>query len=297
MGLGGLRGAPIDPALGRRAAARRDRRRARAGAGPARPRRADGEPRSRRAPPRSSRILAALRDAARRDDRAGGASSRARVAARRPRAGARRRRPPDRPRAARRTVLARSGAALERGRDLAARTTRARRGGGAAARSGAQRAGPLGSRVGRLAADPRVRGVRFGFDRGAAGPPRHRPDGRAGRAGRARRRERQRQDDAAPAGARACSGPIAGEVRLGGRDPCADARRSSSSRLAGYVVQDPELGFLADTVREEVELGLDAGAGPLRPRAVRAARGCRSRRSATGARTGSPAASSAASRS
>ncbi|MBI2781565.1 MAG: ABC transporter ATP-binding protein [Chloroflexi bacterium] len=51
--------------------------------------------------------------------------------------------------------------------------------------------------------------------------------------------------------------PTAGEVRLGGRDP----RRITGThlaKLAGYVVQDPELGFLADTVREEVELGLDA---------------------------------------
>jgi energy-coupling factor transport system ATP-binding protein len=29
------------------------------------------------------------------------------------------------------------------------------------------------------------------------------------------------------------------------------------SRLAGYVVQDPELGFLGETVRNEVELGLE----------------------------------------
>jgi energy-coupling factor transport system ATP-binding protein len=29
------------------------------------------------------------------------------------------------------------------------------------------------------------------------------------------------------------------------------------ARLAGYVVQEPELGFLGDTVREEIELGLE----------------------------------------
>ena len=51
--------------------------------------------------------------------------------------------------------------------------------------------------------------------------------------------------------------PTAGEVRLGGRDPRRIAGAHLAS-LAGYVVQDPELGFLADTVREEVELGLDA---------------------------------------
>jgi energy-coupling factor transporter ATP-binding protein EcfA2 len=51
--------------------------------------------------------------------------------------------------------------------------------------------------------------------------------------------------------------PTVGEVRLGGWEPW---RLSpvELAREAGYVVQDPELGFLADTVREEVELGLDA---------------------------------------
>ena len=51
--------------------------------------------------------------------------------------------------------------------------------------------------------------------------------------------------------------PVAGAVRLGGRDP----RRLPPvqlARLAGYVVQDPELGFLGESVREEVEIGLDA---------------------------------------
>ena len=51
--------------------------------------------------------------------------------------------------------------------------------------------------------------------------------------------------------------PSAGEVRLGARNPWR-LPPTQVSRLAGYVVQDPELGFLADTVREEVELGLDA---------------------------------------
>jgi energy-coupling factor transport system ATP-binding protein len=55
--------------------------------------------------------------------------------------------------------------------------------------------------------------------------------------------------------------PTAGEIRLGGLDP----RRLSPTaiaRLAGYVVQDPELGFLGDSVREEVEIGLDPGQVP-----------------------------------
>jgi energy-coupling factor transport system ATP-binding protein len=50
--------------------------------------------------------------------------------------------------------------------------------------------------------------------------------------------------------------PTAGGVQLGGRDP-SRLPAVQASRLAGYVVQDPELGFLADSVQEEVELGLD----------------------------------------
>ena len=51
--------------------------------------------------------------------------------------------------------------------------------------------------------------------------------------------------------------PTAGEIRLGGNEPWR-LTPAGLAREAGYVVQDPELGFLADTVREEVELGLDA---------------------------------------
>lgn len=51
--------------------------------------------------------------------------------------------------------------------------------------------------------------------------------------------------------------PTAGMVRLGGHDPWR-MPGVEITRLAGYVVQDPELGFLADSVREEVELGLSA---------------------------------------
>jgi energy-coupling factor transporter ATP-binding protein EcfA2 len=49
--------------------------------------------------------------------------------------------------------------------------------------------------------------------------------------------------------------PVAGRVRLGGRDPRRLAP-AQLARLAGFVAQDPELGFLADSVEEEVELGL-----------------------------------------
>ena len=51
--------------------------------------------------------------------------------------------------------------------------------------------------------------------------------------------------------------PLAGEIRLGSRSPWR-LPSVQVSRLAGYVVQDPELGFLGDTVQEEVELGLVA---------------------------------------
>jgi energy-coupling factor transport system ATP-binding protein len=50
--------------------------------------------------------------------------------------------------------------------------------------------------------------------------------------------------------------PTAGEIRLGSRDP-SRLPGIQLARLAGYVVQDPELGFLADSVLEEVDLGLD----------------------------------------
>jgi energy-coupling factor transport system ATP-binding protein len=49
--------------------------------------------------------------------------------------------------------------------------------------------------------------------------------------------------------------PSAGEVRLGGRDP-SRLPASELARRAGYVFQDPEAGFLADTVAAEVLLGL-----------------------------------------
>jgi energy-coupling factor transport system ATP-binding protein len=49
--------------------------------------------------------------------------------------------------------------------------------------------------------------------------------------------------------------PSAGTVRLAGRDP----RRLPAlqlARLAGFVAQEPELGFLGQSVREEIEIGL-----------------------------------------
>jgi energy-coupling factor transporter ATP-binding protein EcfA2 len=49
--------------------------------------------------------------------------------------------------------------------------------------------------------------------------------------------------------------PVAGRVRLGGREP----RRLSPlqlARLAGFVAQEPELGFIGPSVREEIEIGL-----------------------------------------
>jgi energy-coupling factor transport system ATP-binding protein len=49
--------------------------------------------------------------------------------------------------------------------------------------------------------------------------------------------------------------PATGSVSLGGFDPAQIAPRRLA-RLAGFVFQDPELGFLADTVAEEISLGL-----------------------------------------
>ena len=52
--------------------------------------------------------------------------------------------------------------------------------------------------------------------------------------------------------------PVAGTVRLGGRDP-RRLRAVQLARLAGSVAQDPELGFIGDSVQEEVEIGLEPG--------------------------------------
>ncbi|MBF8290300.1 MAG: transporter ATP-binding protein [Chloroflexi bacterium] len=51
--------------------------------------------------------------------------------------------------------------------------------------------------------------------------------------------------------------PTAGSVALGGLDPARIAPPRLAG-LAGFVFQDPELGFLADTVGEEIAIGLDA---------------------------------------
>jgi len=51
--------------------------------------------------------------------------------------------------------------------------------------------------------------------------------------------------------------PTGGTVRIGGLEPTRMSARRLGT-LAGFVFQDPELGFLADSVGEEVTLGLDA---------------------------------------
>ena len=58
--------------------------------------------------------------------------------------------------------------------------------------------------------------------------------------------------------------PTSGRVRFAGIDP-ARLPAARIAQMAGYVVQDPELGFVADTVAEEVMTGLDA---PARLRAA-----------------------------
>jgi energy-coupling factor transporter ATP-binding protein EcfA2 len=50
--------------------------------------------------------------------------------------------------------------------------------------------------------------------------------------------------------------PTSGQVRLGGDDP-SRLPAAALARRAGYVFQDPEAGFLADTVADEIMLGLD----------------------------------------
>jgi energy-coupling factor transporter ATP-binding protein EcfA2 len=50
--------------------------------------------------------------------------------------------------------------------------------------------------------------------------------------------------------------PTTGRVRLGDSDP-ARLAAADLARRAGYVFQDPEAGFLADTVADEIMLGLD----------------------------------------
>ena len=61
--------------------------------------------------------------------------------------------------------------------------------------------------------------------------------------------------------------PAGGTVRLDGHDPARLAGRRLSA-LVGFVFQDPELGFLADTVAEDVELGF-VGRGRRRDRSCR----------------------------
>lgn len=51
--------------------------------------------------------------------------------------------------------------------------------------------------------------------------------------------------------------PTAGSVTLDGLDP-SRLPASHLARLAGFVFQDPELGFLGDTVADEIALGLDS---------------------------------------
>jgi energy-coupling factor transport system ATP-binding protein len=52
--------------------------------------------------------------------------------------------------------------------------------------------------------------------------------------------------------------PTAGAVRLLGADPARLSPTQLATR-AGFVAQDPELGFVGDTVADEIELGLDPG--------------------------------------
>ena len=55
--------------------------------------------------------------------------------------------------------------------------------------------------------------------------------------------------------------PDRGQVRLGGDDP-ARIPAAELARRAAYVFQDPERQFLAETVTDEIRLGLDSARRP-----------------------------------
>ena len=80
-------------------------------------------------------------------------------------------------------------------------------------------------------------------------------------------------------------GPETGRVELGGRDP-SRLEPAELARLAGYVFQDPEAGFLTDTVAAEVAIGLTAEEAARVPELMDAAGPAARVRSARGARIG-----------
>ena len=285
VGLAGL-GARTDS---RRLSGGQQQRLALAGAlaprpGAARPRRADRQPR----PGGAAAFIDALGRAARRalgHDRAGRAPGRRGLAARRRRPGART------PTGARSTSGRRTRSSRARadrdadGRDLAA-------GGRSTVRS-SMAARPAPTRPDVLEAD----GCAIRLRAGRARRPRRRPRRGGRRADRARRAERQRQVDARPPARRPAS-PGPRDRRPGRRRTRPPAAPATLARRAGYVFQEPERQFLAQTRRAtrcgsgSTDDELDARRrpdGPPRP----AARPVR----ASAARTGCPAASSAGCRS
>ena len=264
-----LRGPPVDPPVRRRAAAGRDRRSARDGAGPARPRRADGESRPGGRGHGRSRILAELR--ARRAATIVLVEHRAELAwpiadlvlaldddGRPIDVG-----PPA-------DVLSAIGRQARARRRVAARATGARtrrRRAAGAPPSAVPPAAPV-------TREPRPRSSSWRTSGSASSPASRCCAGRPGRRGRASASRSSGRTGAARR--RSCGSRWACSARRPGRCGSAAATRGGCpprpvSRLAGYVVQDPELGFLADSVREEVELGLEAGQVRVCARAVRPA--------------------------
>ena len=235
------------PPLGRRAAAARARRRARPAARPARARRADGEPRSRRGARRSSSASPPCASAAPTtvvlvEHDAALAWPLADLVLALGADGA-----PDRRRRAR-PRSSRDPGADGGGRDLAARTTgRAGADGDAADGAPARR---------RRARRWRSRGVAFGYEPRAARSCDVDLDVGGGRAGRAGRAERQRQVDAraaarrpAPTDDRGRSGSVAAIRAAAARPQISPGGPATSSRIRSGSSS-------RDTVADEVELGL-----------------------------------------
>ena len=208
------------------------------------------------------------------DDRAGGASRLAGVRSRRRRAGARRRRPADRPRARPPTSWRdRPRGSRRPGSGCPSPRTPAR-----AARSRSAVVARAGSRARATAAHdhPRRRCRSSSCRTCASATSRASRSFATSISGWSRGSGSRSWARTAAARPRCCGSRWASCGRSRARSASAGALPARCgavqlARLAGYVVQDPELGFLGDSVREEVEPGLRARAGRPRPRAVRAA--------------------------
>ena len=280
---GGPRAAPFASAVGRAAAAPRAGRRARAGPGDPRPRRADGEP----GPGRRRGILRAARGAgrgAKDDDRPGRAPGRRGLAARRPRPGARSRRR-SRSTSVRRPRSSPDRRAHGRRRDLAARDRR--RPGRAPAGRRRLPVTPAPQAASRRTRRPSSSptGLRFGYERDV---PVIRDLSLSIGLG-----ERVALVGPNGGGKSTLGRLLVGLLAAGPWDASISAvttRHASTpndlSRLAGYVFQDPEAGFLADIGRSRGPPGADGRGGRAAPDSDGTPSTCRWRPSGPAAHTG-----------